>query len=68
MILTLTPSEEFADLNGMPCRVWAGTDEQGTPLLALIPLIMVRLDQPREAFEAELIEIAVSDPQTRGHA
>lgn len=68
MILTLTQTEEFADLNGMPCRVWAGTDEQGTPLLALIPLIMVRLDQPQDTFQAELVEIVGSNPQTRGHA
>lgn len=36
MKLTIEPTAEVNSLEGKPCRVWTGTDENGTPVKAWI--------------------------------
>ncbi|MCJ2069624.1 hypothetical protein MKK75_12630 [Methylobacterium sp. J-030] len=56
MKLTLEPTDRIEDVRGTPCRVWSGTTDAGTPVLAWIPAVQPQTHDPDElaAFEAEL--------------
>ena len=61
MHLTLTMTPQFATVEGTLCRVWTGTSGEGVPLVALIPLIMVRTDHDTTAFDRALMVHASVD-------
>jgi hypothetical protein len=37
--LTIEPTSEFERIDGRMCRVWTGTDENGTPVRASIAVV-----------------------------
>lgn len=39
MQITLTPTAEIIEINGEPARVWRGTDDHGTPIIAHVRMV-----------------------------
>lgn len=64
MKLTITPTAEFATVNGAPCRIWTGTDDAGTEIRAWIAVVQPQTHDEGllAAFEAELR--ALPQPRT----
>jgi hypothetical protein len=60
MKITIESTPELMHVNGLPVRVWAGTTERGTPILALV----TRLAVPEGADASEL-ERELAKPPTR---
>lgn len=59
MKLTLEPTDRIERVEGTPCRIWSGTTECGTPVLAYVAVLQPQTHDPNElaAFEAELREM-----------
>lgn len=59
MKLTLEPTDRVETVQDTPCRVWSGTTDTGTPVLAWIPTVQPQTHDPDElaAFEAALREM-----------
>jgi hypothetical protein len=60
MKITIESTPELARANGLPVRVWAGTTERGTPILALITRVATL-----EGADASELERELSDSPTR---
>lgn len=60
MKITIESTPELAQVNGLPIRVWTGTTESGTPILALV----TRLTVPEGADASELRR-DLAEPPTR---
>jgi hypothetical protein len=63
MKVTLESTPETAHANGLPVRIWSGTTERGSPVLALI----TRLAVPDDAHPDDLaqVERELTEPPTR---
>lgn len=59
MKLTLEPTDRIEAVQGTRCRVWSGTTDAGTPVLAWIPTVQPQTHDPDElaAFEKALREM-----------
>lgn len=57
MRLTIESTNDFADVNGLPCRVWTGTHESGARAIVFVVTIAVADDQNPDVFERELLEL-----------
>jgi hypothetical protein len=59
--LTLSPTPQVGEFNGLTVRYWTGADERGTPVDAIIALVRVHDDgNPADAFsfDVELSDVA----------
>lgn len=56
MKLALEPTDRIERVEGTPCRVWTGTTEAGTPVLAWIAILQPQTHDPDQlaAFDAAL--------------
>lgn len=56
MKLTLEPTDRIESVQGTPCRVWKGTTEEGTEILAWIATVQPQTQDPEQlaAFERAL--------------
>lgn len=54
--LTLTPTDRLERIEGQDCRVWAGQDDQGAPVLAFVRMVSPQTHDPEvnARFEARL--------------
>lgn len=57
MKVTLESTDQISHALGTPCRIWTGTTERGTPILAFIPRIAVSVELDQKEFERELREM-----------
>lgn len=48
MKLTLESTHLIGRVDRTPCREWHGTDEHGTPVIAMIAMVMVHKNQPAD--------------------
>jgi hypothetical protein len=58
MQLTITSTDRFEDLDGVPIRVWDGITQDGGECLVFIHSIGVRENASQREFELELKSIA----------
>lgn len=65
MRITLEPTSQFAEANGVRARVWQGTTESGVPLQALIMQVAVHKDHDQSQFLAELKEVDAPRPDVQ---
>lgn len=56
MKILIEASDQIVRLNGVECRVWHGTTDDGTPCRVFVHRVAVREDLDRTRFEAELQE------------
>lgn len=59
MIVTLENTTKVVELNGIPARVWEGTTESGTKIIAFITRISIPEDasaEVKQQFEKELTQ------------
>ena len=59
MKITISPTAQLIDINGVQCRVWTGANEYGTRCDLFIARVVISKDEPAEAqavFERELTE------------
>jgi hypothetical protein len=63
MKLTLEPTDRFETIDGRPHRVWKGTNETGTPVLAYVRAVSPQTHDEAAiaAFDRELLAL----PQPR---
>lgn len=56
MKLTIEPTNDFERVDGRMCRVWIGTDENGTPVRASIAVVQPQTHDAAQlaSFDAEL--------------
>ena len=57
MKLTIEPTDDFFLVNGVPCRAWSGTDEAGTPVIAMVQMVSPQThddDDVNDRFAREL--------------
>lgn len=56
MKLTIEPTKQLTKIEGAPCRIWEGVDENGTPVKVWVRTLSPQThDEDRlRAFEAEL--------------
>lgn len=57
MKISMIPSDVTTELDGVPCRLWHGTTDKGTPCKVFVHRIAVE-ESRNEEFEAELLEQA----------
>lgn len=48
MQLTLTPSDQVQDVDGIPCRIWKGATEEGVPVFAWISCVQPQTHDPEK--------------------
>jgi len=56
MKITITPSAEFVELNGAPCRIWTGKTHRGIPVTLYVTRVQVDRDLDQDEFLRELVE------------
>ena len=56
MILTLTPTGDFENVQGTPCRIWTGATASGVPVRVHVAVVQPQTHDPAllTAFEAAL--------------
>jgi len=54
MKIELKSTTGMTKLNGVPARIWEGTTEKGTPIVAFITRVAVKNDQDASELEADL--------------
>lgn len=56
MKLTLTPTAARETVQGTPCRLWAGTTDDGVPVVAYVAVVLPQTHKPDAlaAFDAAL--------------
>lgn len=52
--IAMTPTGEFTQVRGQPCRVWHGVSAEGVECLVYVALVAVRADQQSAEFDQEL--------------
>jgi hypothetical protein len=62
--LTLEPTDKIQNVDGIPCRIWKGIDDAGTPLLAWVRFVQPQTHDPArlKAFEQKLQELPTPAP------
>lgn len=61
MKITVESTEEFATVDGQPCRIWRGATSDGVPIIALIAAVGTHKDSPPEPF-ADLVAFPAIAP------
>ena len=59
MKITIEPTTQLVDFNGVQCRVWDGQTEDGTRCHLFVTQVAVATDEPPEKmaqFERQLLE------------
>lgn len=56
MRITIEPTDQVTDLDGVRVRVWRGVTESGVPCTVFVHRLAVRYDQDTEQFDRELQE------------
>ena len=57
MTATMHPTDKVIEFNGVPARIWEGTTDQGTPIMAFITRVtpgectQAQADEFREALQ-----------------
>lgn len=54
MKIEIESTENILQLDGVPCRVWEGKLEDGSPCYVYVHLVAVRGDYPQEQYAKEL--------------
>lgn len=54
MKIAIHATEHIVDLNGVPCRLWEGVTEKGTPCKVFVHRLAVAPSENQEEFEQEL--------------
>lgn len=54
MKIVLWSTEQFAEVDGMPVRIWEGATESGIPMFAFVARVAVKRDQDTAEFDREL--------------
>lgn len=59
MKLSIEPTAECTSIEGQPCRVWTGVDENGTEVKVWVRTVQPQTHDPvrLEAFDRELQEL-----------
>jgi hypothetical protein len=59
MKLTIEPTAEPMQIDGVPCRLWTGTDENGTPVDVYVRAVSPQTHDPErlKQFEERLKEL-----------
>lgn len=51
MKLTLEPTDQVVDYDGIECRVWQGNAEDGTRVACMVTMVSVHVDEPQEVHD-----------------
>lgn len=69
MKLTIEPTDVFVTLSGVPCRIWEGADDEGTPVHCYVPLVAIRSEdvtpEVERRFAARLRETRAPSAEVR---
>lgn len=63
MKITLEPTSELVFVNGAGARFWVGHTDKGTPCHAVVFLVGVPADAPREVHDALQRELVEQEPR-----
>ena len=59
MKITIEPTGNFQDVNGVRCRMWKGTTERGTTIELFSPLVRSPTKEDQSELEAALQAVKV---------
>lgn len=57
MKMTIHPTSQMTNVNGVPCRVWEGETENGTAVFALVTRVAAHESQNLAELESALNEV-----------
>jgi hypothetical protein len=60
--ITLTNTTKTVQINGVPARLWEGTTEGGSKVLAFVTRLAVPNGEDASEFERELVETPPMEP------
>lgn len=67
MHITIHPTDQMVDLNGVVARAWEGTTESGVPVMVFVAAIGIDATKVNEAEVAALIEFTGTDFDLGGY-